>query len=56
LTLFARPKGPRGAGNLKFTIYVPLAPKMHHIKGFDPRTAKSGLANLEKINNVFYYI
>jgi hypothetical protein len=27
-----RPKGPRRVGNLKFTIYVPLVPKMHHIK------------------------
>jgi hypothetical protein len=26
-----RPKGPRGAGNLKFTIYVPLVPKMHYL-------------------------
>jgi hypothetical protein len=26
------PKGPSGAGNLKFTIYAPLVPKMHHIK------------------------
>jgi hypothetical protein len=26
------PKGLRWAGNLKFTIYVPLVPKMHHIK------------------------
>jgi hypothetical protein len=24
--------GPRGVGNLKFTIYVPLVPKIHHIK------------------------
>jgi hypothetical protein len=24
--------GPRGVGNLKFTIYVPLVPKMHNIK------------------------
>ena len=27
-----RPKGPRGAGNPKFTIYARLVPKMHHIK------------------------
>jgi hypothetical protein len=27
-----RPKGSRGAGNLKFTIYVPLVIKIHHIK------------------------
>ena len=27
-----RHKGPRGAGNPKFTIYAPLVPKMHHIK------------------------
>jgi hypothetical protein len=26
------PKGPRGAGNPKFTIYAPLVPKMHHFK------------------------
>jgi hypothetical protein len=26
------PKGPRGSGNLKFTIYALLVPKMHHIK------------------------
>jgi hypothetical protein len=26
------PIGPRGAENLKFTIYVPLVPKMHHTK------------------------
>jgi hypothetical protein len=26
------PKGIRGAGNLKFTIYVPLVQKMHHNK------------------------
>jgi hypothetical protein len=25
-------KGPRGSGNLKFTIYALLVPKMHHIK------------------------
>jgi hypothetical protein len=24
--------GPRGVGNLKFTIYAPLVPKIHHIK------------------------
>jgi hypothetical protein len=30
LTLFALPYRPQGAGNLKFTIYVPLVPKMHH--------------------------
>jgi hypothetical protein len=24
--------GPRGSGNLKFTIYALLVPKMHHIK------------------------
>jgi hypothetical protein len=29
---FDRPTEPRGAGNLKFTIYVPLVPKMHHTK------------------------
>jgi hypothetical protein len=27
-----RPMGPMGIGNLKFTIYVPLVPKIHHIK------------------------
>jgi hypothetical protein len=27
-----RPRGPRGARNLKFTIYAPLVPKMHHTK------------------------
>jgi hypothetical protein len=32
LAFFARPKGPRRAGNLKFTIYVPLVPMMHNIK------------------------
>jgi hypothetical protein len=32
LTLFAPPHGPQGVGNLKFTIYVPLVPKIHHIK------------------------
>jgi hypothetical protein len=32
LTLFACPKGYRGTGNLQFTIYVPLVPKVHHIK------------------------
>jgi hypothetical protein len=32
LTLFALPKGPRVVGNLNFTIYVPLVPKMHYIK------------------------
>jgi hypothetical protein len=26
------PKGPRGSGNLKFTISALLVPKMHHIK------------------------
>jgi hypothetical protein len=26
------PIGPRGAGNLKFTIYVPFVPKIHHTK------------------------
>jgi uncharacterized protein YqgV (UPF0045/DUF77 family) len=26
------PKGPRGSGNMKFTIYALLVPKMHHIK------------------------
>ena len=26
------PMGPRGVGNLKFTIYIPLVPKTHHIK------------------------
>jgi hypothetical protein len=26
------PIGPRRAGNLKFTIYAPLVPKMHHTK------------------------
>jgi hypothetical protein len=26
------PIGPRGAGNLKFTIYAPLVPKMHNTK------------------------
>jgi hypothetical protein len=29
LTLFAP---PQGVGNLKFTIYAPLVPKIHHIK------------------------
>ena len=27
-----RPQGPRGARDLKFTIYVPLVPKMLHTK------------------------
>jgi hypothetical protein len=26
------PMGPRGVGNVKFTNYVPLAPKIYHIK------------------------
>jgi hypothetical protein len=32
LTLFAPPKRPQEARNLKFTIYAPLVPKMHHTK------------------------
>jgi hypothetical protein len=32
LTLFAPPIGGRGAGHLKFTMYCPLVPKMHHTK------------------------
>jgi hypothetical protein len=31
LTLFAQPQRPQGAGNLKFTIYIPLLPNMLHI-------------------------
>ena len=30
--VFAPPQGPRGARDLKFTIYVPLVPKMLHAK------------------------
>jgi hypothetical protein len=32
LTPFAPPQMPQRAGNLKFTIHVPLVPMMHHIK------------------------
>jgi hypothetical protein len=33
LTLFAPPHRPQGgAGNLKFTIYAPLVPKIHYTK------------------------
>jgi hypothetical protein len=32
LALFARPKGPRGARLLKFTISMCLVPKMLHTK------------------------
>ena len=31
-SLFAPPQGPRVARDLKFTIYLPLVPKMLHIK------------------------
>jgi hypothetical protein len=52
LTLFARPKGPRGEGkgarNLKFTIYVPLVPKIHHLK-FEKNSSKG---YQEEVKNV----
>ena len=31
-SLLPRPQGPRGARDLKFTIYVPLVPKKLHTK------------------------
>jgi hypothetical protein len=43
-----RPEVPRGAGNLKFTIYVPVVPKMHHTK-FE-KNLSSGY--LEEVINV----
>jgi hypothetical protein len=51
LTLFAPPQRPRGGGgarNLKFTIYAPLVPKMHHIK-FEKNSSKG---YQEEIKNV----
>ena len=48
LTLFAPPHRPQGAGNLKFTIYAPLVPKIHHTKfeknwssGYDQEEVKN---------------
>jgi hypothetical protein len=32
LTFSAPPQRPQGAGHLKFTIYTPLVPKIHHTK------------------------
>jgi hypothetical protein len=52
------PRGPRGgggAGKLKFTIYVPLVPKMHHIK-FD-KNWSSGyqeVKNVQMLTNTIY--
>jgi hypothetical protein len=43
-----RPIGPRGARNLKFKIYVPLVPKMHHIK-FEKNSSKG---YQEEVKNV----
>jgi hypothetical protein len=48
------PIGPWGAGNLKFTIYAPLVPKMHHIK-FE-KNWSSGYQKLKYSNVNRHYI
>jgi hypothetical protein len=54
------PKGPRGSGNLKFTIYALLVPEMHRIK-FE-KNWSSGYQEVENVQmltdtiHVYMYI
>jgi hypothetical protein len=53
-----RPKGPRGAGNLKFTIYVPLVPKMQHIK-FEKNWSsgyQEEVKNVQMLTDTIYHV
>jgi hypothetical protein len=45
------PTGPKGKGTMKFTIYVPLVPKMRHIK-FE-KNWSSGYQEVKKCSNVW---
>jgi hypothetical protein len=58
LTLFAPPQRPLGVGNLKFTIYVPLVPKMHHTK-FEKNWSsgyQEELKNVPMLTDTIYHV
>jgi hypothetical protein len=50
-------KGPRGSGNLKFTIYALLVPKTHHIK-FEKNWSKGyqGVKNVHMLTDTIYQV
>jgi hypothetical protein len=53
-----RPKGPRGAGNLKFIIHVPFVPKMHHVK-FEKNWSRGyqiEVKNLQMLTDTMYHV
>jgi hypothetical protein len=52
------PIGPRGAGNLKFTIYAPLVPKMHYIK-FEKNWSsgyQEEFKNIQMLTDTIYHV
>jgi hypothetical protein len=58
LTLFAPPHRPQGgAGNLKFTIYILLVPKMYHIK-FEKNWSSGyqGVKNVHMLTDTIYHV
>jgi hypothetical protein len=58
LTLFAPPKGPKAAGNLKFSIHVFLGPKMLQIT-FEERLSsgyQKDVKNVQILTHTIYYV
>ena len=53
-----RPQGPRGARDLKFTIYVPLVPKMLHTKFEKNWTGgyQEEVKNVQLLTDIMYQI
>jgi hypothetical protein len=52
------PISPRGAGNLKFTIYTPLVPKIHHIK-FEKNWSsgyQEEVKNVQMLTDTIYHV
>jgi hypothetical protein len=52
------PIGPSGAGNLKFTIYAPLVPKIHHTK-FEKNWSsgyQEEVKNVQMLTDTYLYI
>jgi hypothetical protein len=49
------PQGPRGTGNLKFTIYVPLVPKMHYTK-FEKNWSSGYQEEVKNVQMLTHYL
>jgi hypothetical protein len=52
------PKGPRGTGNLKFTIYAPLVPKTHlsNLKRIGAVVIKKKFKKSSNVNGHYIYM